>query len=196
MSTQEVQTKVMDKKVRQKQREERKKIQMRYINKFQEGLPEYTQWEYTKQAMSAFFLFSMWSFVPILSFVVPIWLIFTPYWYLDVIYGVWLVYDWRTPMTGGRHVKWWRGCALWRNLALYYPIKLVKTVDLPPDRNYILGSHPHGFWCTGIFTHLLTDATNFAEEFPGLTPYLLTLIGQFWFPVRRDVGINMGEFSG
>lgn len=59
MSTQEVQTKVTDKKARQKQREERKKIQMRYINKFQEGLPEYTQWEYTKQAMSAFFLFSM-----------------------------------------------------------------------------------------------------------------------------------------
>lgn len=57
---------------------------------------------------------------------------------------------------------------------------------------FIFRSHPHGFWCTGVFTNLLTDATNFEDKYPGLARYLLTLNGQFWFPVRRDVGINLG----
>jgi hypothetical protein len=49
------------------------------------------------------------------------------------------------------------------------------------------------FRCTGVFTHMLTDGTNFGKEFPGLKPYLLTLNGQFYFPFRRDFGINLGN---
>lgn len=41
--------------------------------------------------------------------------------------------------------------------------------------------------------HMLTDATTFGREFPGLEPSLLTLHGQFFFPFRRDFAINLGE---
>lgn len=34
--------------------------------------------------------------------------------------------------------------ALWRWLAAYFPARLHKTVDLPPDQPYIFCAHPHG----------------------------------------------------
>ncbi|KAI6238652.1 Acyltransferase [Aphelenchoides fujianensis] len=155
--------------------------------------PNCSTWDYAMQAVAAFFLFSMWSLVPVFSVVFPIWCIFfTNYWYLMLPYTIWYIYDFNTPVQGSRHLPWAREWSLWRHLAEYYPVGLVKTVDLPPDKNYILGSHPHGFWCTGVFCHLLTDGTNFRDEFPGFIPSLLTLNGQFWFPFRRDVGVSIG----
>lgn len=37
-----------------------------------------------------------------------------------------------------------RNNCIWRHFRDYFPIELVKTVDLSPDRNYILASFPHG----------------------------------------------------
>lgn len=37
-----------------------------------------------------------------------------------------------------------RSLPLWRWLAAYFPARLHKTVDLPPDRPYIFCAHPHG----------------------------------------------------
>jgi hypothetical protein len=59
MSTQSAQTQTIDSKARKRQRLERKKFQMDYWKRAKEQQPEYTQWEYIKQAASAFFLFSM-----------------------------------------------------------------------------------------------------------------------------------------
>lgn len=55
-----------------------------------------------------------------------------------------------------------------------------------------MGCHPHGVYSIGAFTHLCTSATGFAEMFPGLTPNILTLNGQFWFPFRREIGVGLG----
>ncbi|KAI6195693.1 hypothetical protein M3Y94_01017700 [Aphelenchoides besseyi] len=155
--------------------------------------PNCSTLEYSLQAFGAFFLFFLWSFSAVLSFWIPIWLIFfSSHWYLMVMYGLWFVYDFWTPAQGSRHLRCVRECKVWKWLADYYPIGLIKTVDLPPDRNYILCNHPHGFWCTGIFIHMLSDGTDFAKQFPGLVPSLLTLNGQFWFPFRREIGVCMG----
>lgn len=32
----------------------------------------------------------------------------------------------------------------WKQLRRYFPIELVKTVDLPANRHYILANFPHG----------------------------------------------------
>lgn len=37
-----------------------------------------------------------------------------------------------------------RSLPLWRLFAGYFPAKLHKTYDLPADRKYIFGYHPHG----------------------------------------------------
>ncbi|PIO56182.1 hypothetical protein TELCIR_22423, partial [Teladorsagia circumcincta] len=35
--------------------------------------------------------------------------------------------------------NWYKNNAIWTHFADYFPLKIVKTADLPPDRNYIIG---------------------------------------------------------
>ncbi|MEQ2278227.1 2-acylglycerol O-acyltransferase 2-A [Xenotaenia resolanae] len=64
--------------------------------------------------------------------------------------------------------------------------QLVKTADLDPRHNYILGFHPHGVLVAGAFTNFCTYATGFPQLFPGLTIYLLMLPLWFRAPFFRD----------
>uniref|UniRef100_A0A915E7Y9 diacylglycerol O-acyltransferase n=1 Tax=Ditylenchus dipsaci TaxID=166011 RepID=A0A915E7Y9_9BILA len=68
---------------------------------------------------------------------------------------------------------------LWKYLASYFPMKLVKTADLPADRNYIIGVHPHGIIGFATFVTFVT----------------VTLPMQFWFPIRREVLTLTGTIS-
>ncbi|KAF7634556.1 Diacylglycerol acyltransferase [Meloidogyne graminicola] len=101
-------------------------------------------------------------------------------------------YDFETPARGSRNWSWYKNSSIWEYFASYFPLKLVKTSELPTDRNYIMGCHPHGILSIGAFTHLSTSATGFSEKFPGIKSNILTLNGQFWFPFRREIGIGLG----
>ena len=84
--------------------------------------------------------------------------------------------------------KWW----VWRYFRSFFPIELVKTTELSPDKNYLIGSHPHGVLCTGAFCCFATDAAGFKEKFPGIIPRLLTLRGQFMIPGYREIFLSTG----
>lgn len=62
----------------------------------------------------------------------------------------------------------------------------MKTADLDPRNNYIVGFHPHGVLVAGAFTNFCTFATGFRQLFPGLTSYLLMLPLWFRVPFFRD----------
>ncbi len=64
----------------------------------------------------------------------------------------------------------------------YFPIHLHKTCDLPPDRPYIFGCHPHGIISLGAFCNFATEATGFEKKFPGIDLRLLTLKANFRIP--------------
>lgn len=64
----------------------------------------------------------------------------------------------------------------------YFPIRLHKTCDLPPDRPYIFGYHPHGIISLGAFCNFATEATGFSEKYPGIDLRLLTLKVNFRIP--------------
>jgi 2-acylglycerol O-acyltransferase 2 len=64
----------------------------------------------------------------------------------------------------------------------YFPIRLHKTCDLPADRSYIFGYHPHGIISLGAFCNFATEATGFEEKFPGINLRLLTLKSNFRIP--------------
>lgn len=68
---------------------------------------------------------------------------------------------------------------------LFFP-QLVKTADLDPRQNYVVGFHPHGVLVAGAFTNFCTYATGFRQLFPGLTSYLLMLPLWFRAPFFRD----------
>ncbi|TMS01230.1 2-acylglycerol O-acyltransferase 1 [Larimichthys crocea] len=60
-----------------------------------------------------------------------------------LLYAGWLWLDWDTPSSGGRRSQWVRSWTVWDHFRDYFPIRLVKTVDLDPKKNYIFGFHPH-----------------------------------------------------
>lgn len=69
------------------------------------------------------------------------------------------------------------------SLALdYFPIHLHKTCDLPADRPYIFGYHPHGIISLGAFCNFATEATGFEDKFPNINLRLLTLSANFRIP--------------
>ncbi|XP_067841735.1 diacylglycerol O-acyltransferase 2 isoform X2 [Heptranchias perlo] len=119
---------------------------------------------------------------------------FTDCWPIAVLYFSWLVIDWNTPNQGGRRSEWVRNWTLWRYFREYFPIRLVKTHNLLPTRNYIFGYHPHGIFCFGAFCNFGTEATGFSSKFPGIRPFLATLAGNFRVPVLREYLMSGGIF--
>lgn len=65
-------------------------------------------------------------------------------------------------------------------------------MDLHPDKNYILGYHPHGIMSAGAFATFGTDTCRFTEVFPGIKPTLAVLAGLFMIPVFREYIMSGG----
>ncbi|BGP21575.1 diacylglycerol O-acyltransferase 1 [Rhodotorula toruloides] len=72
---------------------------------------------------------------------------------------------------------------------------LIKTADLPPDRKYVFGYHPHGVIGMGAIANFATDATGFSRLFPGMNPHLLTLQSNFKLPLYRELLLALGICS-
>uniref|UniRef100_A0A8C5QKH2 Acyltransferase n=1 Tax=Leptobrachium leishanense TaxID=445787 RepID=A0A8C5QKH2_9ANUR len=120
------------------------------------------------------------------SVLLYILLVFSRFWALALLYGIWLYFDWDTPSRGGRRSQWVRSWRVWKYFAEYFPIRLVRTAPLDPRYNYILGFHPHGVLVIGAFGNFCTEGTGFSSLFPGITPYLLMLPAWFRIPFFRE----------
>lgn len=69
----------------------------------------------------------------------------------------------------------------------------MKTAELSPSKNYILGCHPHGIMSVGAFSCFGTESCGFAEAFPGVRSCLAILAGLFRLPVFRDYIMSAGR---
>nr|XP_023700594.1 diacylglycerol O-acyltransferase 2-like [Paramormyrops kingsleyae] len=138
------------------------------------------QWVLTFLFMGAFFT------------LLTIYLLFTSLWLLPTAYLLWMVLDWSTPERGSRQSDWVRKWQVWRHFKNYFPVKLVKTTELSPSKNYILGSHPHGIMCVGAFCCFSTGYGGFSEAFPGLRANLAILAGLFRLPIFREYLMSAG----
>lgn len=124
-----------------------------------------------------------------------VYLLFTRFYWIPLLYLVWYYYDRNTPETGGHNVRIFRDNPIWRKMAEYFPAKLHKTVDLDPKKSYIFGLHPHGIMQTNGFLSFATEGTGFSKLFPGLKSHLVILAGQFQFPFYRDYLLTSGMAS-
>ncbi|XP_015684376.1 diacylglycerol O-acyltransferase 2-like [Protobothrops mucrosquamatus] len=118
--------------------------------------------------------------------IILIYMLCTDCWIITVLYLVWYAFDWNTPRKAGRRSQWIRNWAIWRYFRDYFPIRMIKTHNLAPNRNYILGYHPHGIMSLGAFCNFSTEATGVSQIFPGIRPYVTTLTGNFRWPILRD----------
>ncbi|KAM8835183.1 2-acylglycerol O-acyltransferase 2 [Synchiropus picturatus] len=136
-------------------------------------------------AVVLLWVFSFLALAP-LCILLYFYLLFTPYWSISVLYSIWWFLDFDTPTRGGRRVPLLCGLKLWEHFRDYFPIKLVKTADLDPKLNYVIGFHPHGVLVAGAFSNFCSYATGFTQMFPGLTSHLLMLPLWFRAPFFRD----------
>ncbi|KAG9013286.1 diacylglycerol O-acyltransferase 1 [Tulasnella sp. JGI-2019a] len=118
-----------------------------------------------------------------------------PLWPIIILYMTWVFLWDDAPNSGGRPSPWIRRWRFWTWFAGYYPASLIKEVDLPADRPYVFGYHPHGIIGMGAFATFATEATGFSKHFPGIVPHLLTLSSNFHIPIYRDVLMFLGVCS-
>ncbi|KAI1281856.1 2-acylglycerol O-acyltransferase 1 [Halotydeus destructor] len=124
-----------------------------------------------------------------------LWLLVTDYFWVTCVYIAWYWFDRNAQYQGGRKWRWVRRWTLWKYVRDYFPITLVKTVDIDPYRNYIFATHPHGAMTMGMAVNAGTEANNFSQLFPGLRPTLLILDGQLKVPLLRDFQMSGGACS-
>ncbi|CAB0005777.1 unnamed protein product [Nesidiocoris tenuis] len=136
------------------------------------------------------------TFVPLISLYIFCYvLLFTKYYWLPLLYLIFLYLDFDQPHQGGRSIELVRNVPWWKLLTDYFPLTLVKTCELPPDRNYLFCFYPHGVLSLNATAHFTTNGTNFKKQFPGLKRYLATLDAHFRTPLIRDILLGLGLVS-
>ncbi|NXE15353.1 MOGT2 acyltransferase, partial [Lophotis ruficrista] len=122
-------------------------------------------------------------------------LFFTRFWLVSALYAAWWFIDREKPSKGGRRIHAIRNSVVWRYMRDYFPITLVKTAELDPRQNYLMGFHPHGVLAAGAFLNFCTEASGFSTLFPGITPHLMMLTLWFRVPFFRDYLMSGGLVS-
>ncbi|KAI1902807.1 hypothetical protein AGOR_G00019920 [Albula goreensis] len=151
-----------------------------------------TQWKEFVQKISVLQWVLTFLLMGVSCVLLMVYLMFTCLWLLPTLYTIWMLTDWDTPEQGGRRVEWVRKWTVWKHFRDYFPVKLVKTAELDPSKNYILGSHPHGIMCAGAFSCFSTESSGFAQAFPGMRSCLAILAGLFRMPLYRDYLMSAG----
>jgi len=114
------------------------------------------------------------------------------------IYLGWMfLLDDETPRTGR---PWWmvrrlRSFSVWKLCAEFYPIQLVRTAELSPEKNYMFCLHPHGVFSLTHAINFASNGTGFLDLFPGVKCLLATLRQQFKVPFHREYLMSLGTIE-
>lgn len=123
---------------------------------------------------------------------VLLYLLITKYFWITLLLMGWSYYDQDTPKKGGRRSDYMRRGRIWKKMGEYFPVHLVKSAELDPNHNYLIGFHPHGIMSISACVNFSTEATGFSDIFPGITPYLCTLSIMYKYPLVRDLFMSGG----
>lgn len=116
---------------------------------------------------------------------------------LLIAYGIWIYYDRKRAQEAvrGAGIICMRDNFFWKHFRDYFPIELVKTAELPPNRNYLLACYPHGVLGIGVFTNMGVDISKWKELFPKVRPNVGTLALHFNTPFFRHLVESWGLIS-
>ena len=126
------------------------------------------------------------------SFIMPgcivalgIWMLFYGYALVVAAYAVWAYWDWDTHAHGSYPSHYIRRLRIHKWFCDYFPIKMHTTAELPSDKNYLIGYHPHGIISISAY-NFMSNGTGLLDRYPNITFRLCTLVGQFALPLRRE----------
>ncbi|XP_054089642.1 2-acylglycerol O-acyltransferase 2-like [Zeugodacus cucurbitae] len=86
----------------------------------------------------------------------------------------------------GNGCRFLRSNWFWKQLRHYFPIELVKTVDLPANRHYLFANFPHGVVTYGCSINITFDIDNWLALFPGIRPKQTILNATFLTPFFHE----------
>ncbi|XP_070500973.1 2-acylglycerol O-acyltransferase 2-A-like [Chironomus tepperi] len=95
----------------------------------------------------------------------------------------------------GQGSDWIRNMKIFKYTANYYPVKLIKTVNLSVDKNYLFAVFPHGVIGCGYYCSFVTNGTNFHQLFPGIRSRQVSLSYHFFIPFFRELVLAWGAMS-
>ncbi|XP_031624109.1 2-acylglycerol O-acyltransferase 1-like [Contarinia nasturtii] len=112
-------------------------------------------------------------------------------------YLAFIYYDRHTSDQGGRGIglHFMRNLSVWKYCLDYFPIELIKTVDLPPDRNYLFCIFPHGWLSLGAGANFATNHSKWSRLYPKIRPKCTTLGFTMLMPIQREILLNCGFSS-
>ena len=91
-----------------------------------------------------------------------------------------------TEKTGTRVSPWVRDWAIWRWFKRRLGLKIIRTVPLDPQKQYIFGVHPHGILPFGAMINFCTNV-NGAAELLSVEVRVLAASFCFYVPFYRDL---------
>ncbi|XP_055303222.1 2-acylglycerol O-acyltransferase 2-like isoform X2 [Sitodiplosis mosellana] len=152
------------------------------------------------QLFSVGFLMFCAIILPALSLLLVVYLLFAGniYWKtICVLYIAFIYYDRHTGDRGGRGagISWIRSMNVWRHCVNYFPLDMVKTVDLPADRNYLICFFPHGILSFGAFVSFNSNHSKWSKLFPGIRSKVATLGTNLLLPITREILLSFGVCS-
>lgn len=124
--------------------------------------------------------------------ILPFILFLTLQWHILFFYGIWYLYDRKSPKIGGYRKTWMQRWRINKWFVKYFPVSIHKTTELPADRNYIFSCHPHGIICMGICANFATDGNEKTTVFPDLRFFVCTLTSNFKMMIRREMFLSSG----
>ncbi|KAF8370432.1 hypothetical protein PRIPAC_76861 [Pristionchus pacificus] len=138
-----------------------------------------------------------WMFAPPIIVLASVYLLYTKFLLFFpcvLLYLAWFVHSKDWPECGCMPSDWARTHVTFMAwCADYFNYRIVKTAALPADRNYIVGSHPHGMVCLGMTMSFASNASfcmsmaGITELYKGWKTWTVTLAGQFHWPLRREL---------
>ncbi|XP_005184415.1 2-acylglycerol O-acyltransferase 2-A [Musca domestica] len=108
---------------------------------------------------------------------------------LMLIYLTYIYFDHKNRASALDGIGWksMRNNFMTDHLRDYFPVELVKTAELTPDRNYLVVSFPHGIFGTGIGNNMGNNIGKWMKLFPGIRPKIATLDIHFRIPFMREI---------
>lgn len=135
----------------------------------------------------------MWALIIPCSLIATVLMFLCPpLWPFLIVYATYIYWDRESSRTGKKRSAWFRSLTWWKHYRDYFPIRLVKSVNLDPRKNYVFGYHPHGIISVGCFTNFTTEANRFSKLFPGIKLHPLTLVFNMRVPFLREVLLRLG----
>lgn len=82
--------------------------------------------------------------------------------------------------------RWMRSNVVWRYFCNYFPVKVIKTVELDSTKSYLFIIVPHGLASAGVISVFAADGVGHKEIFPGHDVRPISLDQHFKIPLFRE----------